>query len=65
VLGVPSEAKLHAAIAQAAMLGVQCAVFYEPDDAIGYTAACSEPLMGVARRAFRRLPLWSPPVGGQ
>lgn len=39
--------------------GVRFAVFWEPDDAMGYTAACSEPLYGDQRRPFRRYRLWS------
>jgi hypothetical protein len=59
VLAVLSEAHLHAAIAAAALAGIRCVVFHEPDDELGATAACSEPITGVARRVFRRLPLWS------
>ena len=62
VLGVVSEAHLHTVVADAALTGVRCAVFHEPDDGLGATAACTEPIAGAARRVFRRLPLWSAPT---
>jgi hypothetical protein len=61
VLGVVSEAHLYTVVADAALTGVRCAVFHEPDDGLGATAACSEPIAGAARHVFRRLPLWSVP----
>jgi hypothetical protein len=62
VLGVVSEGHLHTVVGDAALTGVRCAVFHEPDDELGATAACSEPIAGAARRVFRRLPLWSAPT---
>ena len=62
VLGVRSEAHLYAAVADAVLAGIRCAVFHELDDGLGATAACSEPIAGAARRGFRRLPLWSAPT---
>jgi hypothetical protein len=62
VLSVVSEAHLHTMVADAALAGVRCAVFHEPDDGLGATAACSEPIAGAARRVFRRLPLWIAPT---
>jgi hypothetical protein len=62
VLSVPSERHLHAALADAGMTGIRCAVFYEPDDSMGYTAACTEPIRGHLRRILRRLPLWRAPT---
>jgi hypothetical protein len=64
VLSVSSEAHLHDAIAQTEVQGIRCAVFHEPDDDMGNTAACTEPVSGAYRRVFRRFPLWSAPVGG-
>jgi hypothetical protein len=58
VLGVDSELQLRATIEHAASLGIHFAAFHEPDDAMGLTAACSEPVTGIARRAFRRMSLW-------
>ena len=53
---------LHTVVGDAALTGVRCAVFHEPDDGLGAAAACSEPIAGAARRVFRRLPLWSAPT---
>ncbi|MBK9943394.1 MAG: hypothetical protein IPP13_17445 [Kouleothrix sp.] len=36
-------------------------MFTEPDDGLGATAACSEPVCGADRRCFRHLPLWQAP----
>jgi hypothetical protein len=58
VLSVPTERHLHAAVARIESAGIRSAVFYEPDDDLGYTAACTEPVSGPARRIFRRLQLW-------
>jgi len=35
VLGVVSEAHLHTVVGDAALTGVRCAVFHEPDDGLG------------------------------
>ena len=61
VLSVASEAQLTDWVSYAARWGIRCALFYEPDDNLGATAACSEPVYGAARRCFRRLPLWQAP----
>jgi hypothetical protein len=45
----------------AAQEGIRCALFEEPDDNLGLTASCSEPICGMARRIFRCLPLWRVP----
>ena len=58
LLAVPSEPGLCAAVARAEAAGVRCEAFYEPDDEMGYTAACTEPLKLCDRRLFRRYPLW-------
>ena len=58
LLAVPSEAGLCAAVARAKAAGVRCEAFYEPDDEMGYTAACTEPLEAGDRRLFRRFSLW-------
>ena len=59
VLAVSNEPALLAAVARAEARGIRCWVFYEPDGVPGYTAACSEPVAGDARRVFGRYPLWS------
>jgi hypothetical protein len=43
------------------MAEVKCVTFYEPDDGLGYTAACTEPINALNRRLFRRIPLWRTP----
>jgi hypothetical protein len=58
VLSVASLAHLHDAIARAEHAGIRCVVFHEPDDGMGDTAACTEPITGDARRVFRRFALW-------
>lgn|GEM_PF-1697730 len=59
VLAVLSRNHLLDALAQLELQGVHFALFYEPDNNLGYTAACSEPLSANLRRLFRRFPLWS------
>ena len=59
VLGVCSEEDLRFAIEAIEIAGIRCAVFYEPDEEKGYTAACTEPVTNLQRRLFRRFPLWS------
>ena len=58
VLSVPSERHLQDAVAWIESAGIRSTVFYEPDNAMGYTAACTEPVSGPARRLFRRFRLW-------
>lgn len=62
VLDVASEKDLQIAVEHAHLAGIRMAVFCEPDYNLGITAACSEPLNGVHRRVFRRLPLWREPA---
>lgn len=62
LLSVPSELQLHDAIIEAGWADIRCAVFHEPDDDMGDTAACTEPLAGEYRRVFRRFPLWRTPA---
>jgi hypothetical protein len=54
---VPSERQLHAAVAWIESAGIRSTIFYEPDHEMGYTAACTEPVSGPARRIFRRFRL--------
>jgi hypothetical protein len=60
LLGVPSEAHLRDAVTWLEASGARCATFYEPDDELGWTAACTEPLDHSCRRLLRRFPLWHP-----
>ncbi len=59
VLHVPDEIELRLAVQQAEAIGIQCELFYEPDDGTGFTAACTEPITDPFRRFFRRYPLWT------
>ena len=36
----------------------QYSLFYEPDQHLGFTAACTQPVAAAHRRFFRRLVLW-------
>jgi hypothetical protein len=60
LLSVSSEKQLQMVVEQAELRGVCCAIFDEPDDNLGWTAACTEPINGLSRRVFRRFPLWRP-----
>jgi len=62
VLSVPSEEHLDFAVEQIEMLGIRCVVFHEPDDDLGRTAACTQPVDRSLRRLFRRFPLWNEPA---
>jgi len=58
LLSVANEQQLLLAVERIASAGIHYAIFHEPDDGMGYTAACSEPVTGDRRRPFRRYPLW-------
>lgn len=60
LLAVPSEAYLRDAVAWIEASGAHCVIFVEPDDALGCTAVCTEPLGPSYRRILRKLPLWQP-----
>lgn len=61
LLRVPSEQKLYDAGAQIELAGIRYQTFYEPDNSLGHTALCTEPISGIYRRMFRRFPLWRVP----
>lgn len=44
---------------RAGMAGVRYCLFHEPDDDMGYTASCTEPVSGASRRPFRGLQMYS------
>jgi hypothetical protein len=58
LLAVSSERDLQLIVEEVELTGVRWAVFREPDDNLGLTAACTEPISGSIRQVFRRLPLW-------
>lgn len=53
LLGVPSEARLRDEVERLQLLGIRCALFYEPDRHLGFTAACTQPVPAANRRFFR------------
>lgn len=59
VLTVASQAHLRQAVERlTGHGGIEMETFWEPDNAPGFTASCSEPVLGQARRWFRHYPLW-------
>jgi hypothetical protein len=58
LLTVASEKRLLAHLARLDATGISYMLFHEPDDRMGYTAACTEPLTDIYRREFRHLSLW-------
>ena len=58
LLAVSSEQKLCDTAAHIALAGIQYKIFYEPDDNMGYTALCTEPILGDSKHVFRRYQLW-------
>ncbi len=59
VLRVATLADLQTAVEWANLAGIQLALFDEPDNGLGLTAACTEPLNAPFRRLFRNYSLWS------
>ncbi len=59
VLGIATLADLQNAIDRVTLAGVRWALFYEPEDGLGLTAACTEPLNTLLRRLFRNYSLWN------
>lgn len=58
VLALPSEIQLLASVEELRLHGIRLFVFEEPDDQMGFTAACTEPLASVYKREFRNFPIW-------
>ena len=48
---------LNAFCEAAAKADVHYSLFYEPDNALGYTAACTEPVSDLVRSTFRKFEL--------
>ena len=59
VLAVLSEKSLIDAVERINQLGIQTVVFFEPDNQLGYTAACTQPVTDQQRGIFRKYPLWN------
>lgn len=58
LVAVASQQALVDLAARCEARGIGFTLFDEPDDQMGYTALCSEPLRDSRRRVFRRYPLW-------
>ena len=58
VVCVESEIQLLSTLDRIGLRGIQFAAFHEPENQMGLTAACTQPLTGAYRREFRYLPLW-------
>ena len=58
LFGVSSAARLLDAAAWLNAAGIRSVAFFEPDDGLGYTAICTEPVVGSTRRLLKRFSLW-------
>jgi hypothetical protein len=58
LFGVKDEEALLDAVQKAKDNNIQIHAFYEPDFPVGFTAACTEPIQGVRRKAFEKYKLW-------
>jgi hypothetical protein len=58
VVGIESEIHLLATLERMSLRGIQFVLFHEPDDQMGFTAACTKPLTVAYRREFRKFPVW-------
>jgi hypothetical protein len=59
VLCIGSEIQLLSALEMFGLQGIHYIVFQEPDDGMGFTAACTEPLNANYRGRFRKFQLWN------
>lgn len=59
LLAVPGESDLLNLARRCAERGIECVTFYEPDDGMGHTALCTQPVDLRQRGLFRRYPMWS------
>lgn len=64
LLAVASQAQLLQAVAKIEMSGIRYALFFEPDDGMGYTVVCTEAIQARGQRLFRSFRLWSRPETG-
>lgn len=58
LLSVSSEQQLYDAVAKIELAGIRYEIFYEPDDDMRYTAACTEPISSKHRHIFRKFSIW-------
>jgi len=59
VCTVPDAGALGAAKLRLDAAGIDCSLFFEPDDDLGFTALATGPIAGPQRRHLRGYPLWS------
>jgi hypothetical protein len=59
LVGVASQADLLDLAVRCEARAIAFVMFNEPDDGMGFTALCSEPLADNRRKLFRRYPLWA------
>jgi len=59
LIGVTSQDALLAVALRCESRGIRYVLFDEPDDSMGYTALCTEPLDAHRRVALRRYALWA------
>jgi len=62
LLAIPNEKHLHIFLGRLDAAGIRYVLFHEPDDCLGDTAACTEPLTADHRGTFQRVPLWHAPT---
>jgi len=55
---INNEAELLAIEEYLGCHNIESHKFYEPDDDMGYTSLCSEPINGERRKLFRKYRLW-------
>ena len=60
LLSVADREELDQALMRLEHKEIPYTVFDEPDDNLGYTAACTAPLTGKVRHAMRAYSLWNP-----
>jgi hypothetical protein len=58
VLTVPNQMALREVSLDCTVHGIRHVLFDEPDDDMGHTALCSEPISGPLRKVFGKLHLW-------
>jgi len=59
LLSVKDEEALLKTEEMLAQKGINFEIFWEPDDNMGFTALCTEPLMKESRKLFRKYQCWT------
>ncbi len=65
LLQVPNQQALLDIQAKCKRNNVEIFLNHEPDDNMGFTAACTTAIMGSTRRLFSSFPLWRDPYTGE